>query len=186
VRTRRAAACGWGLALASALALEAGCTRKPAERGEVEDVAEPETAAVPLAKEALARTAVLPTLDTPIPAGKSALWCSSFQLAWDELKKLAGGPILVENAEEPAARLNDSRWPEDDLPPGAGYARAGFAGYTQLGARTGVHQGQHHGDTENYLQSLASSVPPCLRGSGSFVPWQACRFHYLSVLENRE
>ena len=34
----------------------------------------------------LKQTAFVPTLDTPIPDGKSAVWCASFQLAWDKLK----------------------------------------------------------------------------------------------------
>ncbi|HZT82935.1 MAG TPA: hypothetical protein VFA26_22075 [Gemmataceae bacterium] len=34
----------------------------------------------------LERTVVLPTLDSPIPEGKSAIWCVSFQLAWNRLK----------------------------------------------------------------------------------------------------
>src|SRR5438552_18000947 len=34
----------------------------------------------------LRQTAIVPTLDTPVPEGKSAVWCASFQLAWDRLK----------------------------------------------------------------------------------------------------
>lgn len=34
----------------------------------------------------LHRTAILPTLDTPIAASKSAIWCVSLQLAWNRLK----------------------------------------------------------------------------------------------------
>jgi hypothetical protein len=36
--------------------------------------------------EELARTVVVPTLDTALPAGKSAIWCSSFQVAWNRLR----------------------------------------------------------------------------------------------------
>src|SRR5262245_61995271 len=42
----------------------------------------------------LQRTAILPTLDSPIPGGKSAIWCISLQLAWNVLKDdVAGGPV---------------------------------------------------------------------------------------------
>src|SRR5437868_3423219 len=42
----------------------------------------------------LRQTVIVSTLDTPIPDGKSAIWCSSFQLAWNRLKAgVVGGPI---------------------------------------------------------------------------------------------
>jgi hypothetical protein len=34
----------------------------------------------------LKQTVIVPTLDTPCPAGKNVIWCSSFQLAWNELR----------------------------------------------------------------------------------------------------
>jgi hypothetical protein len=75
----------------------------------------------------LQRTAVVPTLDTPLPEGKSAVWCASFQLAWNRLKAdVAGGPVEVANAEEATRRLNEAGLTEDDLPPEAFYAAAGF------------------------------------------------------------
>jgi hypothetical protein len=56
----------------------------------------------------LRRTVIVPTLDTPIPEGKSAVWCASFQLAWNRLKAdVAKGPVGVANAEEVARRLNE-------------------------------------------------------------------------------
>ena len=56
----------------------------------------------------LERTAFVPTLDTPIPDGKSAVWCASFQLAWDKLKEdVIKGPVEITNAviEENGKRL---------------------------------------------------------------------------------
>ncbi|HEV2950204.1 MAG TPA: hypothetical protein VGX70_22690, partial [Gemmataceae bacterium] len=44
--------------------------------------------------EALQQTIMVPTLDTPIPEGKSAIWCVSFQIAWNRLRSLAGGEAL--------------------------------------------------------------------------------------------
>src|SRR5271166_1772791 len=55
----------------------------------------------------LQRTAFVPTLDTPIPDGKSAVWCASFQLAWDKLKTdIVKGPVKISNAEAICDRLN--------------------------------------------------------------------------------
>ena len=34
----------------------------------------------------LKRTVILPTLDTPMVAGKNNIWCSTFQLSWNEMK----------------------------------------------------------------------------------------------------
>jgi len=77
--------------------------------------------------EGLTRTAVLPTLDTPIPEGMSAVWCASFEVAWKEFgSKVVRGPVRVRNAEEVAERLNRSRVSVNDLPPGSFYAAAGL------------------------------------------------------------
>src|SRR5579883_158864 len=44
----------------------------------------------------LKRTVVVPTLDTPFPEGQSAIWCSSFQLAWNRFAKdFTGGPVQL-------------------------------------------------------------------------------------------
>jgi len=41
----------------------------------------------------LRRTVVWPTLDAPIVPGSNVLWCSTFQLAWNELCEQAGGNL---------------------------------------------------------------------------------------------
>lgn len=77
--------------------------------------------------EALQHTVVVPTLDTPIPKGKSAIWCSSFQIAWNHLKTdLAKGPVRLSKEQAVADRLNRAEQTEDDLPPGSHYAVAGW------------------------------------------------------------
>lgn len=73
----------------------------------------------------LTQTVIVPTLDTPLPEGKSVIWCSSFQLAWNQLKDMAEGPIRMENADEMVDRLNRAEQSADDLPPGTFYAAAG-------------------------------------------------------------
>src|SRR5262245_42725084 len=76
----------------------------------------------------LRQTVIVPTLDTPIPDGKSAIWCASFQLAWNRLKDdVAKGPIQLANAQAIADRLNRADQSEDDLEQQAVYAAAGLA-----------------------------------------------------------
>jgi hypothetical protein len=75
----------------------------------------------------LRRTAFVPTLDTPLPEGKSAVWCASFQLAWDQLKAdVVHGPVEITNAGEICDRLNKAGPAADDLPAEACYAAAGL------------------------------------------------------------
>ncbi len=75
----------------------------------------------------LSKTVILPTLDSPIPKGKSAIWCASFQMAWNKLKsEVAKGPIQVNGGEETANRLNQAEQFEDDMDPESFYATAGL------------------------------------------------------------
>jgi len=79
--------------------------------------------------EDLRRTVVVPTLDTPIPDGKSAVWCASFQLAWNRFKDdVAKGPIQLANAQAIADRLNRADQSEADVEAGSVYAAAGLMG----------------------------------------------------------
>ncbi len=71
--------------------------------------------------------AVLPTLDTPIPEGKSILWCSSFQLAWNQLKSdVIREPVRIEHAEALCDRLNRAEQSLNDISADSVYAVAGF------------------------------------------------------------
>jgi hypothetical protein len=72
-------------------------------------------------------TAVVPTLDTPIPDGKSALWCASFQMAWERFEKIAAkGPVKLTGAEETAQRLNDAPSVADTVNEEDTYAAGGL------------------------------------------------------------
>jgi hypothetical protein len=78
--------------------------------------------------ESLRQTVVVPTLDSPCPPGKNVIWCSSFQLAWNEVRdKVIGAPLSVIGAEEMAARLNTAKQSSSDLEPGTFYAAGGRA-----------------------------------------------------------
>ncbi len=75
----------------------------------------------------LHQTVIVPTLDTPFPENKSAIWCGSFVLAWKRLQAdVAGRPIGIRNAEAIAERLNRAEFSEADLAPETVYAAAGL------------------------------------------------------------
>ena len=75
----------------------------------------------------LEHTVILPTLDTPMPKGKNVIWCSSFQLAWNQLKdNVIAEPVKLIGAEEIANRLNLAKQSRADIPDESCYAAAGF------------------------------------------------------------
>lgn len=77
----------------------------------------------------LTQTVIVPTLDTPIPDGKSAVWCASFQLAWNRLKDdVAKGPVRLAGGQAVADRLNRGDQTEADIDPADVYAAAGLTG----------------------------------------------------------
>src|SRR5260370_15080802 len=76
--------------------------------------------------EDLKQTVIVPTLDTPFPEGKSAIWCSSFQIAWNKMKTKISGPIQIKGAEPTSDRLNRAEESEADLDPEMFYSEAGW------------------------------------------------------------
>lgn len=75
----------------------------------------------------LKQTTVVATLDCPMPEHQNAIWCSTFQIAWNKLKDdIIGEPIKVLGAEELAARLNQAKASETDLEEKSFYATSGF------------------------------------------------------------
>ncbi len=76
----------------------------------------------------LKETVIVPTLDTPTPEGKNIIWCSSFQLTWNELRnQVVGEPVKISGAQEIADRLNRAKETETDLPPDSYYIASGWA-----------------------------------------------------------
>jgi hypothetical protein len=75
----------------------------------------------------LKQSIIIPTLDTPMPEGKSVIWCATFQMAWNRLKDdVIGEPVQIANAEAVAERLIKAVVADNDLPDGSYYAAAGF------------------------------------------------------------
>lgn len=73
-------------------------------------------------------TVMVPTLETPIPVDKSAIWCGAFQLAWNRLKTdVVKEPIKIRGVDPLCQALNGSPFSEADLTPDSFYAAAGRA-----------------------------------------------------------
>ena len=75
----------------------------------------------------LKQTTVVATLECPLPEHKNAIWCSTFQMAWDKLKQdLITEPVQLPGAEPLANRLNQGVYPTGDLNAQSYYVAAGF------------------------------------------------------------
>jgi prepilin-type processing-associated H-X9-DG protein len=75
----------------------------------------------------LQQTAVVATLECPLPEHKNVIWCSTFQMAWDQLKRdVIGAPIQVPGAAGLASRLNGGESPARDIEKESYYTAAGF------------------------------------------------------------
>jgi prepilin-type processing-associated H-X9-DG protein len=87
-------------------------------------LAPPEAANVD--SKSLKGTVMVATPDCPLPEHKNAIWCATFQMAWDKFKQdLIGEPIQVLGAEELANRLNRSPFPTGNIEDESYYAVAG-------------------------------------------------------------
>jgi len=62
----------------------------------------------------LKQTVIVPTLDCPMPRGRNIIWCSSFQIAWNELKDIQGS-IQLTDSQELTDRLNNAQQSRDDV-----------------------------------------------------------------------
>ena len=75
----------------------------------------------------LKRTAVVATLDSPLPEHRNVIWCATFQMAWDKLKRdVIKEPIQVIGAEALADRLNRGEFPPAHIEKESFYLAAGF------------------------------------------------------------
>lgn len=79
----------------------------------------------------LNRSIVVATFEHPLPDGKSVVWCSTMQLAWNELAAAMGGPLSTSQpADSPGGRavaaFNTSTAGKQDLDADSYVALAGF------------------------------------------------------------
>ena len=74
----------------------------------------------------LTGTAIVPTLDTPLANSGNAVWCATFQAAWNHARDdVIRDRLRIANAQPVADRLNESPVTKAALPPGSYYAVAG-------------------------------------------------------------
>ena len=75
----------------------------------------------------LKQTVIVPTLDCPMPEHKNAIWCGTFQIAWDKFKNdIIKEPVHLIGAEDLANRLNRSEFSRRNMEENSFYATAGF------------------------------------------------------------
>jgi hypothetical protein len=75
----------------------------------------------------LENTVIVPTLDTPTPVNKNVIWCSSFQLAWNDLKNnTIGEGLNLIGSEEISNRLNLVKQSPNDIHDTDYYSASGF------------------------------------------------------------
>ena len=75
---------------------------------------------------ALKHTVVSPCLDTEITKGTNLLWCGTFQLAWNEACRLAGGDLQFVPGHPMIAALNRHAFTKESLDDASYVAMAGF------------------------------------------------------------
>lgn len=73
-----------------------------------------------------AKPLLSPTLDAQLPDDRSVVYCPTFQVAWDKLKGVVGGPIGMKSQPALVKTLNDSTCPAGVLPEQAYVAMAGL------------------------------------------------------------
>jgi hypothetical protein len=66
-------------------------------------------------------------MEQAIPPGTNVLWCDTFQLAWNELCGLAGGPVEIQGGSPLAGLLNKRAATKEDLDAESYVAMAGLA-----------------------------------------------------------
>jgi len=71
-------------------------------------------------------TIVTPHLQQKIIPGKNILWCATFQLAWNELRDMAKGPVTLVPYAPDTKILNNSKMSKSDIDSSAYIAKAGF------------------------------------------------------------
>lgn len=74
----------------------------------------------------LAKTTIVPTLDTPLAESGNVIWCATFQVAWNHIcEDILDEPLQLKNGQAIAALLNNSPVKDNALPPDSYYVRAG-------------------------------------------------------------
>ena len=139
--TTSLAATSSALALFACLGLIMACTSPPSSH---DDALGPPDLVITDARTQLKTTKVLPHFHAPITAGENLLWCSTMQLAWNELSTLvtggAGKPSIGTPPNPLAAELLIARGSTSDIDVNAYVAHAGIGPDTINQIRTKLSQ----------------------------------------------
>ena len=81
----------------------------------------------------LRRTIVSPQLETEISPGTNILWCGTFELAWNEACRLAGGDLQYDRTNAMISALNRHEFTRQSLDDASFVAMAGFV-------KDGIHE----------------------------------------------
>ena len=76
----------------------------------------------------LSRTEISSHMEAPLTSGNNILYCSTFQIAWNELKSLLGGDVKLKDAPPMVRFLNNSLSTKDDIAESDYLAMVGLAG----------------------------------------------------------
>lgn len=108
----------------------------------------------------LAATKVSPHLDAPIASRESVIWCSTFQMAWNELSDLVGGDVHFSGEPPMVAAMNRREVTKADLDEASYVAMAGFIRDGIVERIRDALQAKFHGAaTPRLLGSLPASRP---------------------------
>ena len=101
----------------------------------------------------LRATDMVPTLDTPLTSGHSAVWCAGTSAMWKALEReVTHGPVKIEGGLPEADRLNAAPDPTNDLRPECLFADAGLVSQ-------GIVERIRHGVAEKFPQKTLPTFP---------------------------
>jgi hypothetical protein len=109
----------------------------------------------------LKNTIVTPHLEVEIVPGNNLLWCGTFQLAWNEACRLAGGDLRFDTDHELVAALNRRAFTKESIDEDSYLAMAGFTrDNIQLNIQQQLQQKFHGQFAPRYLpQAQLTSRP---------------------------
>lgn len=109
----------------------------------------------------LNNTLVTPHLEASIEPGKNLLWCSTFQLVWNEGCRAAGGDIRLENEPPMVPALNRKAADPKDVDPGSCLVASGLMKDDIVGKIRSELGLKFRGRAEpDLLDRIAPSLPP--------------------------
>ena len=109
----------------------------------------------------LKATLISPHLEAPIRPGKNVLWCSTFQLVWNEGCRYAGGDIHLQNEPPIVAVLNKKAASEKDVDADSCLVMSGLVEKGIVGKIRQQLDRKFQGQADpDLLKSIEPNLPP--------------------------